>query len=207
VKIKTKELIKNKALELFNEKGSHRITTNHIADAMGISPGNLYYHYGNKEEIIRDLFAEATAAFQKLWDVLTDVSAAEMLSLFRESARVYYAYRFFYMEMPMLISRDPELAAVYSANHARNLEVYTRIAQSVMNRDRVNKMTEAEIRAIVVNGWIVSEFWLSYLFLSGTGISEETVARYSSQMLLMICPYLDEKTRMELGTLTSGCGE
>jgi len=48
-KSKRRDLILTMALKLFNEQGSHKVTTNHIAKAMGINPGNLYYHFKNKE--------------------------------------------------------------------------------------------------------------------------------------------------------------
>ena len=52
----TLERILDAALTLFNEGGTAVASTNHIAAACGISPGNLYYHFRNKEEIIRALF-------------------------------------------------------------------------------------------------------------------------------------------------------
>ena len=51
-RVSTKEAIVITAIELFNEKGTAAVSTNRIAEAMGISPGNLYYHFRNKEEII-----------------------------------------------------------------------------------------------------------------------------------------------------------
>ena len=55
---KTKEAILKTSLALFNNEGEHAVSSVDIASVMGISPGNLYYHYKGKEPIIRELFAD-----------------------------------------------------------------------------------------------------------------------------------------------------
>ena len=55
--MKTRDKIVFAALNLFNEHGERNITTNHIAAHIDISPGNLYYHFRNKQEIVREIFA------------------------------------------------------------------------------------------------------------------------------------------------------
>ena len=51
----TKELIRNTARELFNERGYRAVSMRNIADALGISVGNLTYHYPHKALLMEDI--------------------------------------------------------------------------------------------------------------------------------------------------------
>ena len=59
--LNTRQRIVEAALELFNQEGERHVTTNHIAAHLSISPGNLYYHFRNKQAIVLELFSQFEA--------------------------------------------------------------------------------------------------------------------------------------------------
>ena len=72
---RTRERILETALALFNRHGEPSVTTAHVADEMNISPGNLYYHFRNKDEIIGELYAAYESEVLPLFGVPPDRAA------------------------------------------------------------------------------------------------------------------------------------
>ena len=72
---RTKERILEVSLAMFNSFGEPNVTTNAIADEMNISPGNLYYHYRSKDEIVTKIFAQFERELDELFAIGKDRQA------------------------------------------------------------------------------------------------------------------------------------
>ncbi len=57
-KMRTRDLILEVALVLLNERGESIVTSVDLAHEMNISPGNLYYHFKGKEQVVEELYAQ-----------------------------------------------------------------------------------------------------------------------------------------------------
>lgn len=110
--MKTRERILLCALQLFNEQGEPNVTTLEIATEMGISPGNLYYHFHGKEPLILDLFERFQSELADLLNPPEDVVlGVEDYWLFLHLIVERLAqYRFLFQDLSNLIGRVGKLA-------------------------------------------------------------------------------------------------
>ena len=113
VAVTTKDHILDTATALFNETTTGEVSTNHIAAAAGMSSGNLYYHFPNKEAIIRAALERMFGAFGDVWRLPEDrpVTLADAEATMHALFGVLWRFRFFYREQLALMRRDPLLAA------------------------------------------------------------------------------------------------
>ena len=99
------------SLLLFNDKGEPKTTTNEIADAVDISPGNLYYHFHKKSDLVEALLLEFQAdARQVLKPPDSSQASLDDFWLFlHHLLELTAAYRFLLRDMETLIVEYPKV--------------------------------------------------------------------------------------------------
>jgi len=111
---KTRERVLDASLKLFNEKKASNVSTVQISASMKMSPGNLYYYYANKEEVIRCILNERMLG--ELNDLIDSCGKAEdaesLLSFLRSVVNHCLKFKFFYVEMPTLFVNDNSLIEI-----------------------------------------------------------------------------------------------
>ncbi len=113
--MKTRDRIKGTAVALFNEKGATNVSTVQISEVMGISPGNLYYYFTNKEHIIRSIWEEDMVPQSNhiYLDTKTDYPVEALTSMMNQLIQYGLNYKFFYTEQYTLFNNDPLLQQMY----------------------------------------------------------------------------------------------
>lgn len=123
--MKTKDKILQVSIDLFNRSGVVAVTTNHIAKEMDISPGNLYFHFANKEEIIRHIFRQMMEETYQLWKTKKTGRMTPPLTLIEMNFELFWKYRFFHREMYYLKRKDPQLAKMWKMHIGKVLRLMT----------------------------------------------------------------------------------
>ena len=189
----TRDHIITTALTLFNQRGTAPVSTNHIAEAAGISPGNLYYHFRNKEEIIRAICERLFATWDALFALPDDrpPRLADIQRLVRANFEVAWEYAFVYREILALLRHDPLLRERYLAVRQRGyagfrdlIEVFGAAGVLQPNLD------PGTITALADLCWLISESWLTALELRDRPADDDHMQRGIDLMLFTLRPYL-----------------
>jgi len=185
----TKSAILDAALDLFNEQGTAEVTTNHIAKAAGISPGNLYYHYRNKAEIIRALFERLFNA----WDVIFTLNdarvptLADLERLVRANFETLWEYRFAYRELVALLRQDDVLKGSFLEVRERGFQGFSELFRAFLAAGVLPPAIGAsDVTDIAELCWLISEFWLPYLEVSSCQVDPAWMERGVQLMLRAI---------------------
>lgn len=204
---RTKDRILDASLELFNAQGERRVTTNHIAAHLEISPGNLYYHFSNKQAIIYALFERYEA---RVLDILQvpegrPLQPQDKLSYLQAVFAGLWEYRFLHRDMEHLLLADPLL-------HARYRDFFRVCQQRVETIFRglgaagILRLSEEDVAALALNTWIVVTSWFSFLRCNlltedVDSISPELLQGGIYQVFTLERPYLTDEYREVMNEL------
>ena len=158
-KISTRDRILETCRKLFNERGSNKVTTAEIAESVGISEGNLHYHFQRKDQIVEALFNRFVIALARAGST-SGFHTARHRRYLEGWFETMWEWRLFYTAVtyhlaPSLQPRLAELTRTGQEQVSRMLEALV--------RDGLLRASPAEIEALVVNAWIIGGSWIDYV--------------------------------------------
>lgn len=204
--MKTRDRIIHAAIELFNQRGEQNVTTNHIAAHLGMSPGNLYYHFRNKEDIIQAIFELYAQELETLF-ALKDEQPMEAIGSLQASLayleRVLYViwrYRFAYDNLTDILARSESLSYWY-----RKIQepVYGLMQRHIAGL-RVNGILKVEDNADLDHLLHLMKqvliFWVAYqrTLHPGTVLTRSTVFEVIPRVLFLFRPFITAEHQAEL---------
>ena len=207
---RTAERIATVSLDLFNRYGEPNVSTTLISSELNISPGNLYYHFPAKDQLVSHLFDNYKADILKLLDASQDVKDVEDAWFFLHSLfELIWEHRFLYRDLNDLLSKNRHL----ETNFKHILEVKTASLQQLLKalakQGHIRNEPETFI-TLSASMTVVVTYWLSYEYVRNPRHAMEpesagdALARGARHVLLLLAPYLEnEQARAHLMQLTN----
>jgi AcrR family transcriptional regulator len=178
------------ATEIFNKRGVSSVNTHDIAKAADLSPGNLYYHFKNKEEIVRSIFDGIDLFSPEGWRNALSNSPEG----FHDFVHFFFSqlkeYRFIIREKLSLIRADHSLAKKWRAADARLFLVMKEAASHWVNVGIMKPFSSsAEAEAFIINSWIILNFAHSFFEAEGEKQPSRFETLVNRQLHAFLRPY------------------
>lgn len=173
----TKIKIKNSAIELFNTGDTLSTTTNHIAEFANISPGNLYYHYKDKGDIIKEIYLDMSSEFESFnsfeYILSSDNPLQALWDMFDKYSELFYKYKFLMRDISTLMTIYPDIKEEFLKRQEKRIAQIEGLYKYLMSKDII-EIPEDEIHLRAKLNWFISGYW--HLFTSTTGeITKESI--------------------------------
>ena len=166
--MKTNDKIIATAIKLFNLHGTKAISTNHIAKEMGISPGNLYYHFRSKNDIIRSISDnfnnELGSVFKIRLDTISDFSS-NITSLFNRFFKIQQSYQFLFLEGVHLTKQDSRLLDNYTNLRSLIKKNYLELLSNLVKIKIMKRQSLNIIDDLLDAQWIIMWYWINHTIL------------------------------------------
>jgi len=204
---RTAERILEVTLELFNRFGEPNVSTTLISAELNISPGNLYYHYPAKDELINSLFGRYELALNELLQAADGVENVEDAWLFFHMLfELIWSYRFLYRDLNDLLSKNRRLETHFQFV-LKNKSRAVRALLDGLSRGGAIRISGAEAAPVATSMVVLLTYWLSYEYVREPRRALEpasaaaAMARGAYHTLSLLLPYLDPPSRAHLHTL------
>lgn len=205
---RTAERILEVTLELFNRFGEPNVSTTLISAELGISPGNLYYHYPAKDELINSLFARYENSLNELLNASDGVRNVEDAWFFMHSLfETIWDYRFLYRDLNDLLSKNRMLETHFQAV-LKNKTRAIRTLLAGMSRSGTVDIESREVEPTAQCMVVVLTYWLSFEYVRDPrhalepDNAQQALMRGAHHVLNLLAPYLEKGQRKHLLQLT-----
>lgn len=189
--VTTKQKILNKSLKLFNDQGVTKVSLRAIASEVGISVGNLQYHFKKREDIIEELYFQLV---EKL-DAIFLMSKEDLLPLFftlsKSIIEILYEYNFFLLDFVAITRKNQKIKKHYSELFKRReAETLNMVSFLINNNLFREELIKNEYRNLFKRIEIISNFWFSSVLIQADNLNKDSIEEYSLLIRQSIYPYL-----------------
>ncbi|SFP94503.1 TetR/AcrR family transcriptional regulator [Variovorax sp. PDC80] len=209
---RTAQRILEAALDLFNRFGEPNVSTTLVAGELNISPGNLYYHYPAKEELINKLYEGYETELGELLHASEGIHDVEDAWFFMHSLfELIWRHRFLYRDLNDLLSKNRHLETQFQLVLKHKVRAMRQLIAGLGRAGHL-EIDAQEVDTLAQSMVVVLTYWLSYEYVRNPrqalepAHAQAALLRGARHTLHQLAPYLGAEQRRHLLTLGQAYG-
>ncbi|MDO6759352.1 TetR/AcrR family transcriptional regulator [Tamlana sp. 2_MG-2023] len=203
---KTKEIILENSLELFNSLGLSNVTLRTIANKMEISQGNLNYHFKKREDIIEALYFKLVKSIDNSMSSMQEFKNPfkSLVSISQTMMNNFYEYRFFLLDFVQIMRENKKIKIHYSKLITEREQQFSMLFNLLIENDLIREeILPNEYKNLYKRLQLLSDFWIADAEIFHSKLTKKSISTYSVVLMQSIFPYLTLKGQNEYKLIVS----
>ncbi len=194
--MKTRDKILATALQLFNQKGISEVSSKNIAKEMGISYGNLCYHFPKKDDIVLQLYLnmqeELDTQFRNIQEEVINLEF--MLTRLKLLFEEIYRYKFIYLGITKVMRHFDHIKQHARQQFDQRWDILNTLAVFLVDNGYMKPFKNERQKNLLIHSLLmVSNSWISDAELFFKGKESEKVDYYMQLFFNLVLPTLTTK--------------
>lgn len=198
-KLNTRDKIRDKALELFNERGIEYVGLRELAVLLDIRVGNITYYFPTKDDLVYDLSIELSKANSAAMVVAENLTMRSFMEMLHRMYQNQYRFRCLLRSFVHLMEQNKPMAAAYKTTQATRFDTIGAQLELLKKGGYLQLEGEEEKSFLVSALSLIGRFWISEATISfREKSSEEQIRHYLGLVARLLMPYTTNKAKKEM---------
>lgn len=192
----TKRNILEAGRDLFNRYGVASVSQRRIAEQLGISPGNLTYHFKKSNDIVEALYFELVGTMDQAMAELKSMKYDQqflfkMVDLMVES---FFKYRFIFLDFVQIMRHHEPIRKHYEQLSLLRKQQFEEAIEQLINTKMIRKEElPHEYDYLYQRFQLLSDFWISDMVAREEDIAKQHLKQRKELIIQSLYPYLTPK--------------
>jgi AcrR family transcriptional regulator len=199
-----RDQIRDKALEMFNERGIEYVGLREIAGVLEMRVSNITYYFPTKDDLVYELTLQLSKANAAIIVADDGLNMSGFLTMMRSVFTNQLGYRCLMLSFVHVMAQNKKVAASYKKTQARR---NTTIASNItaLSAGGYLRLADEEEKDFLVSTLaLISRFWISEAAISFKQWSEAAqIDHYLSMVAKLLLPYATAKGKREIAGFLS----
>ena len=201
--LNTKQKILQASIRLFNDNGMANVRLQHIAKEIGISVGNLAYHYKNKEYIVEAINEEL---FQEASEILSSYRIFPNLIDFDNQLTKYFEfiqkYPFYFLDLLEIERNYPRIQSKRQVLISKMISQIRKRFDFNCQRGLIREEPSLGRYDNIANAiWILITFWFPQNIVRGVSDDSKDSRKLKEMVWNQLLPYFTKTGMAEFNQL------
>ncbi|MCW3074963.1 MAG: hypothetical protein JWP69_2032 [Flaviaesturariibacter sp.] len=196
----TREKIRDKALEMFNERGIEYVGLREIAGVLDMRVSNITYYFPTKDDLVYELSMELSRANAAIVVATEDISMRGFLDLLHGVFRNHLQYRCLLLSFVHVMLQNKRVAAAYKKTQSQRSTALARNIEALQASGYLRLEDEITKEFLVSTLALINRFWISEAAISFRQVNDKVQMKHYLELITkLLLPYATAKGKKEIG--------